>query len=226
MTNVMAGSYPDVFEAGAAYSGVAFACFYGSKGDPTPSGSNQTCAQGLQHTPQEWAQFVYNAYPGYVGRRTRMQVIHGLSDTLVVPQCGFEQLKQWSAVLGLSQTKTVTGSSVPEGSQYTEYVYGDGTELVGYFGQGVGHFAPPDPTVMLQFFGLTAGSTTTSSSAASSTSSPSKTSSTLSRSSSTSPSAGTVPQWGQCGGQGWTGGTICQSPYTCKASNTYYSQCI
>ncbi len=29
MTNVMAGSYPDVFEAGAAYSGVAHACFLG-----------------------------------------------------------------------------------------------------------------------------------------------------------------------------------------------------
>ena len=29
MTNVMAGSYPDVFEAGAAYSGVAHACFAG-----------------------------------------------------------------------------------------------------------------------------------------------------------------------------------------------------
>jgi len=29
MTNVMAGSYPDVFEAGAAYSGVAHGCFLG-----------------------------------------------------------------------------------------------------------------------------------------------------------------------------------------------------
>jgi poly(3-hydroxybutyrate) depolymerase len=29
MTNVLAGSYPEVFEAGAAYSGVAHACFLG-----------------------------------------------------------------------------------------------------------------------------------------------------------------------------------------------------
>ncbi|KAI1121525.1 Alpha/Beta hydrolase protein [Nemania abortiva] len=154
MTNVMVGAYPDVFEAGAAYSGAAFACFAGSLAPPTPFGNNQTCAQGLQHTPEQWAQYVYNAYPGYTGKRPRMQVIHGLSDTLVRPQCGYEQLKQWSAVLGVTNTKNNTGSSVAEGSQYTEMVYGDGTQLVGYFGQGVGHFAPPNEPVMLKFFGL------------------------------------------------------------------------
>lgn len=26
-------------------------------------------------------------------------------------------------------------------------------------------------------------------------------------------------QWGQCGGQGWTGPTECQSPYTCQVQN-------
>ncbi|KAI0389528.1 carbohydrate esterase family 1 protein [Xylariaceae sp. FL0594] len=152
MTNVLAGSYPDVFEAGAAYSGVAFACFAGSKGDPTPFGANQTCAQGLQHTPTEWANFVHNAYPGYSGRRTRMQVIHGLADGLVRPQCAYEQLKQWSAVFGLTNTKNNTNTAA--GSQYTEIVYGDGKQLVGYMGQGVGHFAPPNEPVMLRFFGL------------------------------------------------------------------------
>ena len=154
MTNVLAGSYPDVFEAGAAYSGVAFACLAGSTTPPTPAGANQTCAQGLQHTPQEWAGFVRNAYPGYAGRRPRMQVVHGLADGLVRPQCGYEQLKQWSAVLGLTNTSNVTGSSVPEGSAYTQINYGDGSQLVGYFGQGVGHYAPPNPPVMLKFFGL------------------------------------------------------------------------
>ncbi|KAM7200316.1 Alpha/Beta hydrolase fold [Naviculisporaceae sp. PSN 640] len=152
MTNVMVGSYPDVFDAGAAYSGTAFACFYGSNSQPTPMGSNQTCAQGLQHTPQQWAQYVYNAYPGYSGKRPRMQVIHGLGDTLVRPQCGYEQLKQWSAVLGLTNTNNRTNSAM--GSQYTEINYGDGTQLVGYFGQGVGHYAPPNAQVMLRFFGL------------------------------------------------------------------------
>ncbi|KAK0610717.1 endo-1,4-beta-xylanase Z [Bombardia bombarda] len=32
--------------------------------------------------------------------------------------------------------------------------------------------------------------------------------------------------WAQCGGTGWTGATKCQSPWTCKVSNPYYSQCL
>jgi poly(3-hydroxybutyrate) depolymerase len=154
MANVMVGSYPDVFEAGAAYSGVAFACFAGSKSDPTPFGANQTCAQGLTHTPEDWAKYVINAYPSYTGKRPRFLVAHGLADTLVRPQAAYEQLKQWSAVLGVTNTKNLTGAAVDEGSQYTQMVYGDTNRLVGYFGQGVGHIAPPVIPVMLKFFGL------------------------------------------------------------------------
>ncbi|KAK1777255.1 glycoside hydrolase superfamily [Copromyces sp. CBS 386.78] len=32
--------------------------------------------------------------------------------------------------------------------------------------------------------------------------------------------------WGQCGGNGWSGPTACQSPYTCQVLNPYYSQCL
>jgi len=152
MTNLLAGSYPDVFEAGAAFSGVAHACFAGSNGAPTPFGSNQTCAQGLTHTPEQWAAYVHNSYPGYTGRRPRMMIVHGLADTLVRPQCAVEALKQWSQVLGVTQTKNVTG--VPS-SAYTEQVYGDGSKLVGIFGQGVGHFAPVNEPLILKFFGIT-----------------------------------------------------------------------
>jgi acetylxylan esterase len=155
MTNVMLGSYPDVFAAGAAYSGAAFACFAGSKDDPTPSGRNQTCAQGLTHTPTEWANFVHNAYPGFAGKRPRVMVVHGLADTLVRPQAAYEQLKQWSAVLNVTNTQNVTGSSVDEGSQYTKMVYSGVNQVVGYFGQGVGHYAPTVEGVLLKFFGLT-----------------------------------------------------------------------
>ncbi|KAK3371154.1 Alpha/Beta hydrolase protein [Lasiosphaeria ovina] len=151
MTNVMAGSYPDVFEAGAAFSGTAHACFAGSLGQPTPFGTNQTCAQGLQHTPQEWANFVHNSYPGYTGRRPRMQIFHGLADTLVRPQCAVEALKQWSAVLDVPFGKNVSG--VPSAA-YTQMIYGDGTKLQGFFGVGVGHTAPVNEQLMLKFFGI------------------------------------------------------------------------
>jgi len=36
----------------------------------------------------------------------------------------------------------------------------------------------------------------------------------------------TVPKYGQCGGTGWTGGTTCASGSTCKASGSFYSQCL
>ncbi|KAF9485915.1 glycoside hydrolase family 61 protein I [Pholiota conissans] len=39
-------------------------------------------------------------------------------------------------------------------------------------------------------------------------------------------SVGTVAHYGQCGGTGWTGGTVCVSPFTCTVSSAYYSQCL
>lgn len=151
MTNVMAGSYPDVFEAGAAFSGVAHACFAGAAG-ATPFAPNQTCAQGqIRRTPQEWGNFVRNSYPGYTGRRTRLQIFHGNSDTLVRPECGQQALDQWANVLGLTLTRSVAGNP---SAAYTQKVYGDGTQLQGFFGQGVGHIAPVNEQVMLRFFGL------------------------------------------------------------------------
>ncbi|TFY81796.1 hypothetical protein EWM64_g2211 [Hericium alpestre] len=36
----------------------------------------------------------------------------------------------------------------------------------------------------------------------------------------------TQTKYGQCGGQGWTGPTVCASGSTCQTSNAYYSQCL
>jgi len=80
-----------------------------------------------------------------------MMIFHGQADTLVRPQCATETLKQWSNVLNLSLTKTVTG--VPSAA-YTQQIYGDGTKLQGFFGSGVGHIAPVNEDLLLKFFGL------------------------------------------------------------------------
>ena len=37
--------------------------------------------------------------------------------------------------------------------------------------------------------------------------------------------AGTVQKWGQCGGQGYTGPTVCVGS-TCTVSSQWYSQCL
>jgi acetylxylan esterase len=156
MTNVLAGSYPDVFEAGAAFSGVAFACAFGDA-SPTPLSKNQTCVQGLEHTPEQWAAFVYNAYPGYSGRRTRMMIVHGLADETVRPQAGQEALKQWSTVLNVPLTRNISG--VPS-KVYTQQIYGDGTQLQGFFGRGVKHWAPVNEPLILNWFGILANNST------------------------------------------------------------------
>jgi len=37
---------------------------------------------------------------------------------------------------------------------------------------------------------------------------------------------GTQVEWGQCGGIGYSGPTVCASPFTCEYNNDYYSQCL
>lgn len=40
------------------------------------------------------------------------------------------------------------------------------------------------------------------------------------------PTGATVAKYGQCGGQGWTGATVCAAGTTCTAQGSYYSQCL
>ena len=78
MTSVLAGAYPDVFKAGIVDSGVAFGCF-ALPGQPEDSWNSQ-CSQGqMVLTGAQWAQKVYDAYPGYTGDRPKVQVWHGTS---------------------------------------------------------------------------------------------------------------------------------------------------
>ncbi|SNY48555.1 extracellular catalytic domain type 1 short-chain-length polyhydroxyalkanoate depolymerase [Paractinoplanes atraurantiacus] len=153
MTNVLLGDYPDVFAAGAAYMGVPFGCF------ATTDGSlwNTACANGqVSKTPQAWGDLVRAAYPGYSGRRPRMQLVHGTTDTtLQYPNFG-EAIKQWTNVLGVSQTPAMTDS--PQ-SGWTRTRYGSTSAqapVEGISVAGVGHSLPLSGMARLAitFFGL------------------------------------------------------------------------
>jgi acetylxylan esterase len=151
MTNVLLGDYPDVFAAGASFAGVPFGCFATTNG----SEWNSDCAQGrITKTPQQWGDLVRNAYPGYTGRRPRMQIWHGTSDsTLRYPNFG-EQVKQWTNVRGLSQTPASTDT--PKAG-YTRTRYGGtgGTAPVEAISlQGWGHGLPDESAEAIRFFGL------------------------------------------------------------------------
>lgn len=77
MTNVLAGAYPEVFQAGSAYSGVADGCFYVSgatAGMATP-GWNSQCANGdLIQSAETWGNLVRSYYPSYSGARPKMML--------------------------------------------------------------------------------------------------------------------------------------------------------
>ncbi|MGB2567054.1 PHB depolymerase family esterase [Micromonospora citrea] len=151
MTNVLLGLYPDVFAAGAAFSGVPFGCFATTNG----SEWNSECANGqVVRTPQQWGDLVRNAYPGYTGKRPRMQLWHGTNDEVLRYQNFTEEIKQWTDVHGLSQTPTYTDT--PQ-SGYTRTRYGSSggqapVEAISM--QGVSHNLPVDAAQAIRFFGL------------------------------------------------------------------------
>ncbi|KUL40815.1 esterase [Streptomyces regalis] len=156
MTNVLLGDYPDVFAAGAAFSGVPFGCFATTDG----SEWNSACANGtVTHTPQEWGSLVRNAYPGYSGPRPRMQLWHGTEDaTLRYPNFG-EMIKQWTNVQGVSQSPAATDT--PQ-SGWTRTRYGgtgDRAPVEAISLQGVGHnlYSNGMAARVLTFFGLDSG---------------------------------------------------------------------
>lgn len=70
--------------------------------------------------------------------------------------------------------------------------------------------------------GASTGSSSSSKVVASSTS----THTTLISTTTTTPSGCTQTIYGQCGGEGYSGCTVCASGSTCKYSNAYYSQCL
>ncbi|KAI0017994.1 carbohydrate esterase family 1 protein [Xylariomycetidae sp. FL0641] len=140
-TNVLAGSYPDLFAAGISYSGVPDGCWAGASSS-TPLASDQSCPLGSKastYTAEQWADLVYDSYPGYEGPWPRMQIVHGTADFAVTINNLNAQLEQWSTVHGVSFSQNVTNDPI---SGWTKIEYGDGTEVVGYEVAGGGHIPP------------------------------------------------------------------------------------
>ncbi len=153
MTNVLLGDYPDVFKAGAAFMGVPATCF----ATTPPNEWNSDCANGnIIRTAQQWGDAARGMNPGYTGPRPRMQLWHGSTDDILrFPNFG-EEIKQWTNVLGVSQTPSFTDS--PQ-SGWTRTRYGaTGTmapvEAISL--QGVGHSLPQGGMAAraIAFFGL------------------------------------------------------------------------
>jgi hypothetical protein len=171
MTNVLLGDYPDVFKAGAAFMGVPFFCFR----TDDPSMWNNACANGqVTHTPADWGNFVRNAFPGFTGARPRMQLFHGTADTTLAFPNFNEEIKQWTNVLGVSQTPVFT--DMPQ-SGWTRTRYGNNSAMAPVEAisvQGVGHSLPlsGQAAMAIHFFGLDTTSTSTTTTTTTTTSRP------------------------------------------------------
>ncbi|KAL3423278.1 PHB depolymerase family esterase [Phlyctema vagabunda] len=223
MTNVLAGAYPDLFAAGAAFAGVPYGCFAGTGTWSSPCSTGQ-----LVKTAQQWGDQARSGYPGYTGTRPRLQLWHGTADTTLSYNEFLEALKQWSNVFNIPFTRNNTNTPI---AGYTQIVYGDGTQLVGYSAAGVSHNIPVRETDVLAWFGISTpfpsgGGGTTTTAAPTTISTITTISTTAAPPTTTSAPGGTIAKYGQCGGTGWTGSGTCVSGTTCKYSNAWYSQCL
>ncbi|MFC9925839.1 PHB depolymerase family esterase [Streptomyces sp. NPDC127190] len=161
MTNVMLADYPDVFKAGAAFMGVPYHCFYTG----TSRGWNGPCAGGqVSMTAQQWGDLVRHADPGYTGPRPRVQLWHGTADTTLSHNNLGEEIKQWTNVLGVSQTPSSSDTPVANWNR-TRYNNSSGsTQVEAYSIAGAGHQLPVQGTQMaayaIHFMGLDGGGST------------------------------------------------------------------
>ncbi|KAK4166845.1 putative cellulose binding protein [Cladorrhinum sp. PSN259] len=155
MTQVLLGSYPDVFAAGAAFSGVPFSCFAPAGNNTGAYGYwNDDCAKGrVIKTAEQWAANVEAAYPGYEGWRPKLQLFHGTVDEVLDYKNHLEAVKQWTEVLGLDSTPVSTASNTPV-SGWTKTVYGQSGWLEAYSAAGVPHNIQVQENTVLAFFQL------------------------------------------------------------------------
>ncbi|RHZ61550.1 uncharacterized protein CDV56_108851 [Aspergillus thermomutatus] len=139
MTNVMAATYPELFAAGIAYSGVAAGCFMSAANQV--DAWNSSCSQGqVIATPEVWAGVAEAMFPGYNGPRPKMQIYHGSVDEALYPQNYNETCKQWAGVFGYDYGAPHTVVENTPEANYETTTWGD--KLQGIYATGVGHTVP------------------------------------------------------------------------------------
>jgi poly(hydroxyalkanoate) depolymerase family esterase len=154
LTEAMLAVYPDVFKAGAEFSGVPAGCW--SDGWSAASNWGGTCANGNDSmSAQAWGDLVRGMYPGYSGFRPRIQLWHGTSDQTINKNNQTEAIKEWTNVLGLSATPNSTDTTSVQGFTIQKWQNTCGfTVLEAHTQANGGHTTPIDSSSVVSFFGL------------------------------------------------------------------------
>lgn len=161
----MAATYPELFKAATAYSGVPAGCFVSTGQTAAPAAGstpawNSTCAQGqVDATPEYWASVVEAMYAGYSGARPRFQIYHGSTDSILLPPNYNESVKEWTGVFGYDYTAPDETQADSPSAGYTTDIWGvsDANPLgtvQGIYAVGVGHTVPIDGDQDMKWFGL------------------------------------------------------------------------
>lgn len=180
MVEALAAVYPNVFQAGAEFSGVPAGCW--SDGWTSSGNWANNCAEGLDMmSAANWGKAVAGMGPsGYDGPRPRLQLYHGSSDTTIQYANQVQAVLEWTNVLlGLtpvpsslttpptatsidatssSTTAAISGAVGPSDVGYTEWDWKNScgfTVLQAFTDVGGGHNTPIDAQRMWDFFGLT-----------------------------------------------------------------------
>ncbi|HSU40150.1 MAG TPA: PHB depolymerase family esterase, partial [Polyangiaceae bacterium] len=128
MTEAMLAVYPEMFKAGAEFSGVPAGCW--AVGYSSSNQWSGSCADGqVSHTAQEWGDLARKMEPNYSGPRPRVQLWHGLSDPTISPNNQTEAIKEWTNVLGLAATPTATTNVSLSNHQWTRQTWQDSCGL-------------------------------------------------------------------------------------------------
>ncbi|HEY8086211.1 MAG TPA: PHB depolymerase family esterase [Polyangiaceae bacterium] len=131
--------YPDVFAAGASFSGIPFGCASSLSSAYTCMGAATT------KTPDQWGTLVKGAFAGYSGPYPRLSVWQGSADTTVNTANLSELVAQWTNVTGASASPT--SQDTVAGFPHASYADGSGTvQVESYSITGMSHGVAIDAT--------------------------------------------------------------------------------
>ncbi|SPO31158.1 related to acetylxylan esterase [Ustilago trichophora] len=151
LTQALGATYPDVFLAGAAYSGVPAGCFHT---DVAQGASwNATCSGGhLDESPAYWKEQARQMYPGFTGPPPMMMLVHGKQDQVISFNDHREAVKQWTSLHNLNPDQPTKKYKLDSQPNYEVSMYG--SSVMAIAADGVTHDNPAKVDLTCQFFGL------------------------------------------------------------------------